>query len=476
MRWSNFLLETIPYFVDVELKNRDKEPDEQLHLGLLQTPQAFYDPDVFQHALYSENRVPNEQDFFYRTIEPGKASSNSVIYGGSNTVLSRAALEDIGGFFTESITEDFATGLLIESAGYLSLATPEPLASGQTPHTYAEHIQQRTRWGRGVIATVRQLKIWRRKNMSLAQKLSYWSSFIYWYSPIKNLVYMVSPLLFATFGLPVFACNWLELLVFWFPMFILQDIVLRLVSRGAISRKWSGIYETSVMPHLLIPVIKETFGMSMTTFKVTDKSRAGTKRFRDTRFMRPFIVLAVLSIVGIVRVILMLSPLHVMTFVCLLFWLIRNLYLLIMCIFLVDGRDDDLEPVHVRDAIPVIVETLGESGGTYEGVVTKLTEHSLMVFLDEGRGIGIGTRANVTIVDDRYKVKVSGSVVGLRESRKSQACTQTIEIHDFQGNLYEYWQVLYDRIPSLPQSLNLDYGMITHLWQNVVHRIARTAR
>ena len=35
-----------------------------------------------------------------------------MIYGGSNTVLSRAALDKIGGFYTESITEDFATGIL----------------------------------------------------------------------------------------------------------------------------------------------------------------------------------------------------------------------------------------------------------------------------------------------------------------------------------------------------------------------------
>ena len=69
----------------------------------------------------SENRTTNEQDFFYRTIEVARTSTNSVIYGGSNTVLSRKALNAVGGFFTESITEDFATGLLIESAGFVSL-------------------------------------------------------------------------------------------------------------------------------------------------------------------------------------------------------------------------------------------------------------------------------------------------------------------------------------------------------------------
>ena len=90
---SDFLLKTIPYFVDVEKRNSELPEDQQVHLGLLQTPQAFYDPDVFQHALYSETRTTNEQDYFYRTIEVARTGSNSVIYGGSNTIISREALE-----------------------------------------------------------------------------------------------------------------------------------------------------------------------------------------------------------------------------------------------------------------------------------------------------------------------------------------------------------------------------------------------
>jgi cellulose synthase (UDP-forming) len=33
-------------------------------LGFIQTPQSFYTPDVFQHNLYAETKVPNEQDYF----------------------------------------------------------------------------------------------------------------------------------------------------------------------------------------------------------------------------------------------------------------------------------------------------------------------------------------------------------------------------------------------------------------------------
>ena len=474
---SDFLLKTIPYFVDAEERNKKLPEDRRMPLGLLQTPQCFYDPDVFQHALYSEKRAPNEQDFFYRTIEPAKTSTNSVIYGGSNTVIARKALEDVGGFYTESITEDFATGLLIESHGYVSLALPVPLASGQTPHTYKENIQQRTRWGRGVIATAKQLKIWRRKNLSLDQKISYWSSVIYWYSPIKNLIYLLSPLLFAVFALPVFKCNWLELLVFWLPMYIMQDISLMLCSKRTISHKWSGIYETSVMPHLLIPIIKESLGIHLSAFKVTDKTRKAEKQSADIRSMLPFLILALLSVIGIIRVILILDKVQVISLLILLFWLIRNLYYLILSIFLVDGRDDDTEPVKVNDFIPVTVDVLYGSAGSSAGITTQLSEHSMTVFLDEGVSPGIGDHVSVNVLGNNgHRAQVSGVVTGVQQARRSQSRTHTIEILDFGNDRYEYWEILYDRIPSLPQSLRKDFGILPHLWQNIAHRVARTRK
>ena len=470
---SDFLLKTIPYFVDAERRQADKPEAERLRLGLLQTPQSFYDPDVFQHALYSEKRAPNEQDFFYRTIEPAKTSTNSVIYGGSNTVLSRRALEDIGGFYTGSITEDFATGLLIESRGYVSLALPEPLASGQTPHTFREHIKQRTRWGRGVILTARKLKIWRRKDLTAEQKISYWSSVVYWFSPIKNMIYMMSPLLYAVLALPVFKCNWLELLVFWLPMFVLQDLCLRLNSKNAISTKWSGIYETSVMPHLLIPILKEALGFSLSVFKVTDKSGKAGQRERDRRAMIPFLVLAGLSVAGIVRLLIAVEATQVVGLLILLFWIVRNLYYLVMGLFLVDGRDSDGETVRVADAEAVMVRAEGRA---YEGVTTMMTEHNLTVFLDDSQDLALGSRVELSVQRDDFTATVRGVVTGIRASRNSAARTHTIEILDYCGSEWEYWQILYDRVPTLPQSLKRDFGLIPHLWQNIAHRVARTRR
>ena len=67
--------------------------------------------------------------YSHRVRRCGCYSQYCAAFGGTDrfwgiTILSRKALEDIGGFYTGSITEDFATGLLIEAKGYVSLALP----------------------------------------------------------------------------------------------------------------------------------------------------------------------------------------------------------------------------------------------------------------------------------------------------------------------------------------------------------------
>ena len=265
-----------------------------------------------------------------------------------------------------------------------------------------------------MLATARQLKIWRRKNLSLDQK--------------------------------------------------------------TILNKWSGIYETSVMPHLLIPIIKESLGISLSAFKVTDKTRKAEKQGADIRSMLPFLILTLLSVFGIVRVLWIMDRPHVVSLLILLFWLIRNLYYLVLSMFLVDGRDDDGESVKVQDFIPVNVDVLYGGTGSAAGITTQLNEHCMTVFLDEGVSPGIGDHVRVKLAYNGHRAELRGVVTGLRQARRSQSRTQTIEILDFGNDRYEYWEILYDRIPTLPQSLQRDFGIIPHLWQNIAHRVARTTK
>lgn len=72
MMKPQFLKETIPLFQDEKM-------------GFFQTPQAFHNPDVFQHNLYVESNVRNDQDFFMRFLQPAKNKFNAVIYVGSRS-------------------------------------------------------------------------------------------------------------------------------------------------------------------------------------------------------------------------------------------------------------------------------------------------------------------------------------------------------------------------------------------------------
>lgn len=75
-------------------------------------------------------------------------SSNSSAYTGSNTVISRAALEEIGGFPYHTITEDFETSCRLQKAGYLTYASDKVGAHGLTTTDVPAMMRQRVRWAR----------------------------------------------------------------------------------------------------------------------------------------------------------------------------------------------------------------------------------------------------------------------------------------------------------------------------------------
>ena len=146
---TKFLISTVPYFFEKSGKHKRQHVSNKI--GFVQTPQNFRNDDLFQRAYRAWDIIPNEKDYFYLELEPARNSCNAVIFGGSNTLLSRNALETIGGFTTGTITEDFATGIEIQKQGYRCIAIDTPLASGLAPENLTDIIRQRNRWARGCI-------------------------------------------------------------------------------------------------------------------------------------------------------------------------------------------------------------------------------------------------------------------------------------------------------------------------------------
>ena len=131
----------------------------------------------------------------------------------------------------------------------------------------------------------------------------------------------------------------------------------------------------------------------------------------------------------------------------------------------------------VQDYIPVTVDVFYGSTGSSAGITTQLNEHSMTVYLDEGVSSGIGEHVGVEeFGNNGHRTQMNVVVTAVQQSRRSQNRTQTIESLDFGKDRHEYWEILDDRIPSLPQPLRKDFGIIAHLWQNIAHRAARTRR
>lgn len=462
----DFLMKMIPYFVDNDIKNRGRKKEEKIKLGFVQSPQCFYNPDLFQFNLFSEGRIPNEQDYFYKDIQVARTKSNSVIYGGSNTVLRREALEDIGGFFTGAITEDFATGILMEKKGYVSLGIGEPLASGLSPTSLQELIQQRIRWGRGVIATGKKMHIYTSSDLSLSQKMNYWASIWYWYAPIKRLIYILSPILYATFGFMVLKCTLLEVLLFWLPMYISSNISLRILSGNIRSTKWTGIYETVLFPFMFIPIIMETFGITLNKFKVTNKEKQKNQKGKNILYNIPFIILIFLSIIGILRCVLIMLDSGSFGPIVVLFWLLNNLFFLIMSMLFVDGRVPYRKSERINASIPCDID---DGKLVLPGVTRDISETGVSVLLEKPYYLKQDSMVRVALSWEGYYAKLYAQIVFV--SKQGKYWNYSMTIKDYQDTYDEYLQIIYDRVPTLPLVIKQDSGSFEDLKLNAKKRV-----
>lgn len=172
---SNFLLTTLPFFFE------GKE-----EVGFVQLPQSFKNPDIFQYRFKLFNKIPFEQDYFYHSIQIAKNYTNSAVYCGTNTLFSRKALDSCNGFATGTISEDIATGMMIESKGYKCIAINNIEAYGIAVNDLTGFIKQRSRWARGCVQILKKFKILNNKGLSLSQKLEYLSCISYWFFRSKK--------------------------------------------------------------------------------------------------------------------------------------------------------------------------------------------------------------------------------------------------------------------------------------------------
>ncbi len=83
-------------------------------------------------------------------MQQGNDNWNATFFCGSCAVIRRSALEQIGGFAVETVTEDAHTALKLQRLGWGTAFLAIPLAAGLATERLGLHVIQRTRWARGM--------------------------------------------------------------------------------------------------------------------------------------------------------------------------------------------------------------------------------------------------------------------------------------------------------------------------------------
>lgn len=194
----NFLRETAPYFVNPRL-------------AFVQTSQFYRDQEM-NHVTAG---AWEQQALFFGAICKGKNRMNAASMCGTNMVVRRDALEEVGGMCEDSIAEDFVTGFMMHKRGWQSLYVPQVLAKGLAPEDFLSYFKQQYRWGRGALDLIFKHNLLFTKGLTMSQRIQYLSSVSFFLSGWVVLIDAIIPIVFFFTGLyPIYTSTMLIATIF----------------------------------------------------------------------------------------------------------------------------------------------------------------------------------------------------------------------------------------------------------------------
>lgn len=320
---KNFLKHTVGYFEDE-------------NLAFVQTPQTYYNKDIYQYNI--SEKFNNEQDFFMRYIENARDTKGAVLHVGTNAVFRRKFVDKVGGYPVDSITEDMALGLNLQSEGYNSIFVNECLVCGLSASTYPDLVKQRDRWCRGNLQVLKHYKKTSFKKLNWKQKLIYLDGVLYWFTGLIKLTYIITPIIYLLTGIVIVNLP----PVFLLPLFLLAFIGQILISKLILPKKISShyfsffmkgeFYHTIIAPHLSFSVLKHFF-FSDSKFTVTSKDVYSFKGHFYFKLAFVHILLLILSMLSIIIGTLNFEKtISYQPYFINLFWILYNLAGLILSI------------------------------------------------------------------------------------------------------------------------------------------------
>ncbi len=274
---------------------------QKTKLALLQTHQHFYNQDAVARNLGLGNILGHPvEEFSARLNQPMRDYHNSVMCFGSSFVVRRSALESVGGFFTESITEDYFTGIKLLAHKYQVNYLNERLSAGLVPENISALFSQRMRWATGTIqgffVSANPLTI---KGLSLVQRLIYTAGIIHWFTNITLATFIFTIPLFFMLRMPPFMMEFNDWLAFFMPFLIFETTVFFWLGDRSASKIVIDIYSFLICFPITIAIVRTLIKPFARTFQVTQKGIVNYRSVFRWQLGLPIIYAWIITIFGV---------------------------------------------------------------------------------------------------------------------------------------------------------------------------------
>ncbi|MFN4128595.1 MAG: glycosyltransferase [Paracoccaceae bacterium] len=270
-------------------------------VGLVQTPQHFFNADPIQHNLGLSRSYPDEQRFFFDHVQPSRDAWGIAFCCGTSSVMRFKAVAEIGGFPTESVTEDFMLTLVLQEHGWKTVYLNEALTEGLAPEGLKEYITQRARWCLGLMQIARSdYGPFGKSKLRLRDRWSVADSVVFWLSTFSfRLAAIFFPLLYWFFNVIVVDAQLAEVLRFFAPYYLWSLMAISFVSRGGIIPVLNDVTQLVGAIPITAAAVMGLLKPHGHAFKVTAKGGDRGKIVVQWTLMRPFLIGLVLTLVGL---------------------------------------------------------------------------------------------------------------------------------------------------------------------------------
>lgn len=254
----NFIRRTLGFFSDPAI-------------GIVQTPQHFYNKDPIQTNLGLMQIYPDEQRLFFDQMAASRDAWQAAFCCGSCSIMRRQAVDAIGGIPTQSITEDLLTTLVMLRKGYQTIYLNERLSMGLAAESIEGYFVQRERWCRGAIQSLFLNAGPLGPGLSLIQRILFFpTSWLTQYT--VRLMLIAIPLAYLLLGwLPFHFTDAADMVFYQLPVFLSFFLAMRWLVGGHFSPLVSGpvgLFSSFRLGPTVVASLLKPFGKP---FKVTPK-------------------------------------------------------------------------------------------------------------------------------------------------------------------------------------------------------------